>query len=226
MTNATPGELRWKIRKARLDHRPRLNAAAIAELTRVSIPTVRAYESGQRRIPDEWVARYAEVLILPPEWFYDGDATEPPYPPAPKIPRAKEIEQATAGPIRLVPYFGTVPAGNWGGPPEEPDWVAVSADIDDHEIVAVRVTGDSMLPRLSHGQLVIVRLSKDPRDGVITLLQNQDNELTLKVPRYAEGKGWTFNAINPEYPSVTAERVSILGYAVGVEEINNWGIRP
>lgn len=225
----TPGDLRWKIKEARTRHVPYLNSDTVGKRTGVKGPTVRAYEAGIRDIPEPWVSQLADSLGLPIEWFYDGKATRPPYPVRTEQakPNAVRTHPREVPHINLVPYWGTVPAGNWESPPDEPNWIQVSDNIETDGVVAVRVTGNSMEPRLVHGQLICIKQDTRPRDGVITLARNQDNELTLKVLRQrSDGPGYELHSLNPDYGVVSAESWSIVGYAVSIEESNPHGIRP
>jgi SOS-response transcriptional repressor LexA len=233
---ATPGELRWKVKTAREKHPAQYSSDFAGKQTGIAGSTVRAYENGNREnIPREWVKLYADFIgISDVRWFYDGIASDPPFvnlPPVeskrPPDRNAQPEKRKVAQHLRLVPFWGPVPAGNWETPPEEPAWIQVSEALDGEEgIVAVRVTGNSMEPRLSHGQLVIIKQDSRPHDGVITLARNQDSELTLKVLRYVEGKGYELHSLNPDYGTVTAESWSIIGYAISIEETNLSGIRP
>jgi SOS-response transcriptional repressor LexA len=218
-------DLKEKIRLARKHHRPTLNREEIAKRTGVSSSTVGMYETGDRKPPEMWVSRFADSLGIPLQWFYDGKPGPPPERNI--ISNVEPVDLPGKGKyqINLVPYWGVVPCGHWAAPVGEPEWVQVTDSIDAEGCRAVRVSGDSMEPRLSHGQLVVIRLSPEPREGVITLAKNGDGELTLKVLRYCPN-GWELHSLNPSYPPTTADTWEILGYAVAIEEANPHGIRP
>lgn len=230
------GDLRWKLIEARKTLA--WNRATTAELTNTGESTVGAYEAGTRGIPQTYVERFSAASHIPFDWFYDGR-------PTPVVRNADNgtknntslhpgksnvtlhKDRTPALQINLVPYWGAVPAGNWESPPDDPGWIQVSEGIaDTNNVIAVRVTGSSMEPRLLHGQLVCIRLSKELRDGVVTLVKNQNSELTLKVAKRTEGAGWELHSINPEYPPTSAEYVEAVGYAISLEEVNLHGIRP
>lgn len=236
-----PGSLADKIRKARVYHRPPLSRDELALRIRKGSSTVGMYENGDRKPPEDIISRIADATGTPIAWFFDGADTLPPdampqimegvrEPIAPYqagAPNASPADLANSPQLNLVPYWGTVPAGDWERPTcEDGDTIQVSDQYEDLSGVrAVRVSGSSMEPRLLHGQLVLIKLSTEQRDGVITLAVNQDRELTLKVLRYSPD-GWELHSINPEFGKSTAAEWSILGYAIGIEEVNPHGIRP
>jgi SOS-response transcriptional repressor LexA len=61
-------------------------------------------------------------------------------------------------------------------------------------------------------------------DGVVTLAQNQDGELTLKLMRYVDGV-WELHSLNPAYGNASAEQWSIIGHAIYHEGGDLSGIR-
>jgi hypothetical protein len=75
-----------------------------------------------------------------------------------------------------------------------------------------------MMPLYRPGQLVPIKLSKSPRDGVVSLIHNEHGDLALKVARHT-AQGWTFQPINPNYDFATGEKITLLGHAAGVPEL-------
>lgn len=227
------GTPRWKLRELRKLVYPTRKDAADA--LNFGDSTIGAYESGARAIPRLYAEKLTVKADVPIDWVYDGKPTPPPIAKGSAIsplganrdaPLSVERMKRPSLHLNLVPYWGAVPAGNWQAPTDDTDWVQVSESVDTNGIIAVRVAGDSMEPRLHHGQLLCIKLSKELRDGVITLAKNQDSELTLKVPKYTPDHGWELQSINPDYGTVTAEYIEAIGYVVSVEETNPHGIRP
>lgn len=187
------------------------------------LPNARMETPREPRDRTFWV-RAAEVLGVDPAIF--GIQSEQSTTPGTKpTPSNAIIEQLRGAPqINLVPYWGVVPCGDWESPSSEPELVQVSDRVvDTRNVVAVRVRGNSLAPRLLDGQLVCVKLGSEKIDGIITYVENQDRERTLKVMRRTP-VGWELQSINPEYGSVTAEQVTILGHAISVEEYNPFGL--
>lgn len=208
LPRVTGGE---RIRKARQARRPRVTQDDLAAQLRISRAKLANYESGRTEAPPLLVDRAMEILGERPL----GTANV-----------TREERSVYAPQIRLVPYWGTVPCGEWDEPSvDEASLQQISDQFTEPNLVAVRVAGNSMEPRLHHGQIVVVKIHPHPQDGLIALARNGHNELTLKVARYRGGE-WVLESINPEFGAASASEWSILGYAIGVEEHDRAGLRP
>lgn len=185
---------------------------------------IKNIENNRGRVPsDVELFAIAEVLGIVPGWMTTED--DAPVPFADTLGNAAVVRFPTGQPLTLVPYWGEVPCGNWEKPePGDDALIEVSHRVSPKGVIAVRVRGNSMLPRFGHGQIVVVKIDPQPLDGVITLARNADNELTLKMLRRKNGS-WTLCSLNPEYGDCTAESWTILGHAVHVEESDPAGLR-
>ncbi|MGV3617970.1 MAG: LexA family transcriptional regulator [Fimbriimonas sp.] len=120
----------------------------------------------------------------------------------------------------LVPYWGVVPCGGWERPSHDPDMVPVSAAFRDRtDIIAVKATGESMMPLYKPGQIVPIRINQRKLEGTISLIQNEDQELSLKVARRFPDGHWEFHSINPLYGQSKGEEIRLLGHAVHIPEV-------
>lgn len=124
-----------------------------------------------------------------------------------------------------VPFLGTVPTGSWDDSTGELVEVPVPVSLSLDGLVAVRVVGDALAPRVLHGQLVLLRLESHPREGVISLVRGINGDATLKVPRLRSG-GWDLYPLNPEYPVEPLDGWTVVGHVVGLYEIDGAGLRP
>jgi SOS-response transcriptional repressor LexA len=214
----TPGE---KMQLLRVTRRPKMTQTDMADVLGTTRTVIANFESGRTEPPRRVVAKLSQEWRIPESWFWDEMDTP--------VPTGNALADAMVGSsqphINLVPYWGEVPCGGWDAPRSDPEMIQISEAIDPKNIVVVRVVGNSMLPLFRHGQRVAVRLSKEPVDGVVHLCHNQDGELTLKVTRYVQGE-WQLHPVNPDYPVVTAEKWTVLGRAVHVEESDPAGLRP
>lgn len=221
-----PGTVADKIRKARESQYPRLTHQSLGRMIDKARATVTAYETGRRDVPRDVVQDISKALNIPVSWFFDAQDS-----PVPELHgRGRNVERAPMGrspQITLVPYWGTVPCGEWERPAND-DWelIQVSERYEEvRDIIAVRVSGRSMEPRFRHGQLVVIKLGTERKDGVIVLAENGNRELTLKVLAYTP-TGWQLQSINPEYGNANADEWKLVGYAIGFEEFDPQGIRP
>jgi len=79
----------------------------------------------------------------------------------------------------------------------------------------VKARGDSMLPRISAGDLVIARKTKLAGSGRIVVCVNDGEALIKQVQK--EGRGWILCSLNPAYPRFLASRdFRIIGEAKGI----------
>lgn len=204
------------MREAREKQFPRVSQQELADRLGLSRNQVANYESDRTHIPGGLLEKLADWWSLPPGYFgvdQIGPVLEP-------------VSIASRSPhINLIPYWGQVPCGDWERPGDDEDWIQVSESIEPKGVIAVKVSGNSMAPRLIHGQTVVIKLDKTPRDGLITLATNNQNELTLKVLKFVSGE-WQLHSINPEHGIVSAESWEVLGYAIAIEEHDAQGIRP
>lgn len=237
---AKPGEIRWKLRRLRAAlrwSRAQLGDAPRHPGDRKSHNTIGNYEAGHRLPPDDFIDAISTATGVPLEWFYDGVPSDPPVVNSTDrqvrgsgIPRKNDeiLGLSEISPVKwtLIPDWGTVPAGDWQGAPEEPNMVAVDMDVDPATHFAVRVSGDSLEPRLKHGYQVIIRRTPRPVDGVISYVRNGDNQVTLKVVRFVDGKGWQLESINPERPAPSADLLEMIGIVIAVREEDTTGVRP
>lgn len=198
---------------------PPLSQAELATELGISRNQIANYETNRTVPPTSLLRKLEEIfsltagqLNIPIAQLAPGHALQPV-----KLPNSPLIN--------LIPYWGQVPCGEWERPADDPDLIQVSETIDPKGVIAVKVSGNSMAPRLMHGQTVVIKLDKTARDGVITLATNHQCELTLKVLTFTKGK-WELHSINPEHGTVSAESWEILGYAIAVEEHDPQGIRP
>jgi SOS-response transcriptional repressor LexA len=157
------------------------------------------YESGEAEPPAQFIALASVVLGVHPVDFKREDDDSLP-----------DVE---------VPHWGRVPCGDWERPANEPETRPVPGRVARMgDVVTVTAAGPSMSPRIREGQTVGVLLTPQYSDGIMALIHNQDGELSLKQIRRMPG-GWEFHSMNPEYPPITADKVTMLGRVVYIPPI-------
>ena len=104
-------------------------------------------------------------------------------------------------PISKIPVLGTVKAGyDWLAEENIVDYITLKENIPNvGEYYALRITGDSMLPLLAEGDLVIVHDQDDVESGQTAVVLINGEEATVKkVVKTKEGI--ELHAMNPYYP--------------------------
>lgn len=104
--------------------------------------------------------------------------------------------------ISSIPILGTVKAGyNWLAEENIIDYITIKENIPNiKEYYALRVTGDSMLPLLSEGDLVIVHDQDDVESGQTAVILINGEEATVKKV-IKTNEGIELHAMNPYYPT-------------------------
>lgn len=105
------------------------------------------------------------------------------------------------GNIVTIPILGTVKAGyNWLAEENVVDYITLKEPLaNSGEYYALRITGDSMLPLLSEGDLVIVHDQDDVESGQTAVILINGEEATVKKLIKTKD-GIELHAMNPYYP--------------------------
>ena len=105
-------------------------------------------------------------------------------------------------PISRIPILGTVKAGyDWLAEENIVDYITLKENIPNvGEYYALRITGDSMLPLLAEGDLVIVHDQDDVESGQTAVVLINGEEATVKKVIKTKD-GIELHAMNPYYPA-------------------------
>jgi len=111
--------------------------------------------------------------------------------------------QASAA-SRSVPLLGLAQAGVGGffdsaGFPIG-DWDRITLPVDEENIYALEVQGDSMLPLYREGDKVIVSLTEQVRRGDRVAVRTRSGEVMVKILQRQTLDRIELGSINPEYP--------------------------
>lgn len=120
--------------------------------------------------------------------------------------------------IKLIPVFESVSAG-FGSYADEHviDYMPlyIESDYDAENMLAIKVKGDSMYPKIENGDIVAVRKQSDFENGnIVVILVDGDEGLVKKI--YQDNEKVKLVSINPEYPDKLfygeeADRLKIVG---------------
>lgn len=103
--------------------------------------------------------------------------------------------------ISRIPILGTVKAGyDWLAEENVVDYITLKENIPNiKEYYALKITGDSMLPLLSEGDLVIVHDQDDVESGQTAVILINGEEATVKKV-VKTNEGVELHSMNPYYP--------------------------
>jgi repressor LexA len=173
------------------------------------------YERGERSIDVELLARIANELEVSLHWLVTGEGEMGAYP---DVPDSQKLE------VRWVPVLGEVPAGF----PRYTDelileHLPVPATTARHpQTFALIIHGDSMEPRLSEGDRVIVWPDPTPRNRtiVVALIDGETTIKELKITLQDKQVIHILVPANSSYaPHVLGENDRIIGRVVAVQKL-------
>lgn len=185
-----------------------------AKKLNVSKWVYRNWESGRTRLPERIAKALGQEFGFDWRWFYDDSKQSVPDVFADK--HASLPDTKSKYPVYYLPLYPEVPAGNWSPASSEIiEYIPVPPHLAGENRFATKIVGDSMHPKIIHGDIVIVQRSHEPRPGVITLAVNRDGEATIKVLERV-GQTYRLNPINPAYPATDVRTYTLIGFVIAV----------
>jgi repressor LexA len=202
-----------RIKTAR-KHR-RLNQEELSGRLGIHRNSLVRYEHGERGVDVELLVRIAAQLGVALHWLVTGEG---------EMDASPDVPESEREPVRWIPVLGQVPAGF----PRYTDEVILShlpvpaATARHPHTFALIVHGDSMEPRLTDGDRVIVCPDPSPpnRAIVVALI---DGETTIKELKITEKSGRSTHLLvpaNTHYaPYILAGTDRIIGRVVAVQKM-------
>jgi len=89
------------------------------------------------------------------------------------------------------------------------EFVAAPEDVTDRSAFALRIEGDSMAPRFSHGDVVIVSPDTPLKEGSCVVAKTKGEEVTCKVYRTREEK-IVLESVNAAFPALELSKDDVL----------------
>lgn len=163
-----------------------VNATEFGKMTGIPKSSISMYLSGQRIMKSDRIGIISEKFGIDPAWLMDRD-----------VPMRQSVKESD---VIEVPIYGKVAAGNGVCAYEDVSgYVTVSRKLaSTGDIFALRITGDSMQPRIADGDVVIVRKQSDADNGdTVIALVNGDDAICKRLRKYDGGIMLLSN--NPKY---------------------------
>lgn len=182
----------------------------------VSKSTVKKWETGYiANIKRDKIAKLADVLQISPVVLINGDMCD------------KIESNATILPenVYMIPLYESVSAG-FGAYANDCviDYIPLplASEIEANETLCIKVSGDSMYPKIEDGDKIVVRKQSSVDSGSVGVFLIDNEDSVVKKVFYAPGEDWLeLHSFNPEYKTrrfegSDVERVQVLGLVKNV----------
>jgi len=193
-----------------------LTLEAVAQYMGVHKSTVSRWEKGEiERVSLSSMQSLALLYNVNPAWLMGADAPMEP-------PAKRSNAEITKLKLYEIPVFENAGAGFGKSPQSAPvDYVAlpISSETEAKETLCIRVLGDSMLPKIESGDLVVVRRQTSVDSGDLAVVIVDGDEGYIKKVEYNTPPEPDFIRLisyNPYYPPIVfngsdVQRVSVVG---------------
>lgn len=164
------------IRLKELRHNANINQNELAKKLGVSRSTIAMWETEKSQPDNEAIIRLADFFDVSTDYLLGIEVMAPPKRSVPDLPWINVLGRVAAGiPIEAVE--------------EIIDREQLSPDMDlSYEYIGLKIHGDSMEPKMSEGDVVIVRLQDDCNTGdIAVVLVNGDEATCKKIKKMPEG---------------------------------------
>lgn len=151
--------------------------------------TINKIEMGINDITQSKIMKFANVLMTTTDRLMDqGKEKEKPYYPSARIPVLGKVPCGM--PVNVAEYEDT------------DDWVEIEESLaKTGEYYAIRAKGDSMLPRINNGDIMIIHQQEDVESGQVAVIRINGHEATCKkIKKYRDGI--ELIPLNPSYQPV------------------------
>lgn len=183
----------FRLRELRLLHG--YSQAALSKKIGVSKSSVNMYERNEREPGIETLEAIADVFNVDLDYLLGKSDVKNRYPITDFINNLSPVQ---------IPVLGSVPAGI----PIEAiqdilDYEEISGELArSGEFIALRIKGDSMEPKFSEGDVVIIRRQEQVENGEIAIVMVNGNDATVKK-FYKTDAGVTLIGTNPSFTPLT-----------------------
>lgn len=178
-----------KIRELRKERN--LTMKKLGESIGVAESTISLYETGKRQPDNEMLKKIADFFNVSTDYLLGRDVPESLFP---------------SEDITYMEVIGSVKAGYDGLAQEEHTGETEAIPTvffkghSKNDFFLLRVSGNSMYPRMIDGDLVLVKRETSVDSGSVAVVLYGDGEATIKTVKYTPGEDWLdLIPANPEY---------------------------
>jgi phage repressor protein C with HTH and peptisase S24 domain len=176
----------------------------------------------------------AMALDIHPAWLTNGDER---YAPAWLISPEQHTQTKITEPeshyhsmkLRHAPVVGMAQLGDNGhwcdmGYPEGFGDGYIPWPSKDKEIYAIRCVGDSMRPRIRHGEYVIVEPHKTVSPGNDVIIKSDDGRVMVKTFLYERDDHYYFESVNSTHPSfsIPKSEIAVMHHIEAIVTSGSW----
>ena len=190
----------------------KIKQVTLCELTGIPKSAMSQYVSGIITPKDDRLSRLANALGVSPAWLKGYDVPMQPD----KISGLEFLQ----GNVHMAPLFESVAAGfGCYANDQVIDYVPllINNEADAEQTICIKVSGDSMYPKIENGDIIVVQKMDSVDSGSIGVFLIDNEEGVVKRANYNYGEDWLeLLSLNPEYmprrfEGRDVERVKTLG---------------
>ena len=194
------------IKKLRIEHG--YSQEQLGKLIGVQRAAVQKWESGQvQNLKRDTIKDLCNIFNVTPNEFFQSDPIE---------------SNAVILPsnVYMIPLFESVSAG-FGACANDCiiDYIPlpIISDSEARATICIKVSGDSMYPKIEDGDKIVVRKQSSVDSGSVGVFLIDNEDAVVKKVIYAPGEDWLeLHSFNPEYitrrfDGADLERVRVLG---------------
>lgn len=191
-----------------------------AEIFQVASGTIAMWEIGKRQPDIQMIDRIASYFGVSVDYLLGKTDIKNPLP--------RNIYPIEEGDFIVMPVLASVKAGYDGQAiVEYSDETIPVAKIaykgyPKDECIVLRVSGNSMYPKLLDGDYILVHRQTSVDSGSVAVVIYNGNEATVKKVRYKSGEDWVeLIPVNPEYQTkrimgIDLEQCRVFGLVLGL----------
>lgn len=180
-----------------------LSQAALGELLQLTQQAIGKWEKNLAEPDSETLIKLSDIFEIPISLLLGKEEKEP-------------INVFSTGTLLVFEEIGSVRAGYNGAINEIPTGrkIEIPASMlkggEKEDYFALRVTGNSMYPKLLDGDTILCKRCDSVDSGDLAVIIYNGDEATVKKVNYITGQDWLeLIPINPEYPTKRIEGIDL-----------------